>query len=199
MSSSKTGNYQLPSWEKDDFIKMDDFNELTAKLDTVLKANADAAAQSVSAEQTARQNAITAEEQARANALDALRVALSAAIGAGGHTCRITHGTYTGTGEHGAKHPVELSFGFYPLLVLVQEDEMSEPLHMLRRSDSLTRQKDFSTSASTLTIDWNALGLSWYTTTAGQDAVQAAYQGNTSGTVYYYVAFGFDNSTDETD
>ena len=40
----KTTNYQLPKWEKSDFIKMDDFNDAFGKLDAALKANADAAA-----------------------------------------------------------------------------------------------------------------------------------------------------------
>ena len=34
----KTANYGLPKWEKSDFIKMDDFNDLTAKLDAALKS-----------------------------------------------------------------------------------------------------------------------------------------------------------------
>ena len=38
----KTTNYQLPKWEKSDFIKMDDFNDAFGKLDAALKANADA-------------------------------------------------------------------------------------------------------------------------------------------------------------
>ncbi len=38
----KTTNYQLPKWEKNDFIKMDDFNEAFGKLDAALKAGADA-------------------------------------------------------------------------------------------------------------------------------------------------------------
>ena len=40
----RTANYALPDWEKSDFIKMDDFNDMTRKLDAALKANADAAA-----------------------------------------------------------------------------------------------------------------------------------------------------------
>ena len=34
----RTPNYDLPNWEKADPIKMDDFNDLTAKLDAALKA-----------------------------------------------------------------------------------------------------------------------------------------------------------------
>lgn len=60
-----TPNYQLTQWEKDDRIMMEDFNGDNAKIDAVLKANADA----VSALQTGKANAaetaaaITAVEQ----------------------------------------------------------------------------------------------------------------------------------------
>ena len=33
----KTDNYSLPQWEKQDFIKMEDFNDLTRKTDAALK------------------------------------------------------------------------------------------------------------------------------------------------------------------
>lgn len=49
----KTTNYQLPKWEKSDFIKMDDFNDAFGKLDAALKTNADAAAGAASAESMA--------------------------------------------------------------------------------------------------------------------------------------------------
>ena len=35
----KTDNYSLPQWEKQDFIKMEDFNDLTQKTDAALKAH----------------------------------------------------------------------------------------------------------------------------------------------------------------
>ena len=41
---TKTTNYQLPKWEKTDRVQMKDFNDMTATLDTALKANADTAA-----------------------------------------------------------------------------------------------------------------------------------------------------------
>ena len=37
----KTTNYQLPKWEKSDFIKMDDFNDMTQRLDAALKTQSD--------------------------------------------------------------------------------------------------------------------------------------------------------------
>lgn len=40
----KTDNYQLPQWSKNDFIKMDDFNDAFSTLDGALKAQADAVA-----------------------------------------------------------------------------------------------------------------------------------------------------------
>lgn len=56
----RTTNYDLPTWEKDDFIRMQDFNDLTGKLDATLKSGADA--------QTALQNAIKAVKATAENA-----------------------------------------------------------------------------------------------------------------------------------
>ena len=35
----KTDNYSLPQWEKQDFIKMEDFNDAFGKTDAALKAH----------------------------------------------------------------------------------------------------------------------------------------------------------------
>ena len=66
----KTDNYSLPQWEKQDFIKMEDFNDAFGKTDaalkahdTALKANADAAATGLNAEIAAVQEQIVAVEQ----------------------------------------------------------------------------------------------------------------------------------------
>ena len=56
----RTTNYDLPTWEKDDFIRIQDFNDLTGKLDAALKSGADA--------QTALQNAIKAVKATAENA-----------------------------------------------------------------------------------------------------------------------------------
>lgn len=56
----RTTNYDLPTWEKDDFIRMQDFNDLTGKLDAALKSGADA--------QTSLQNAIKAVKATAENA-----------------------------------------------------------------------------------------------------------------------------------
>ena len=61
----RTTNYALPDWEKSDFIQMSDFNDLTHKLDTALKANADAAASKASsAELNAVQQEVAAVREA---------------------------------------------------------------------------------------------------------------------------------------
>ena len=64
----RTTNYALPDWEKSDFIQMSDFNDLTHKLDTALKANADAAASKAS---SAELNAVQ-QEVAAARAANCL-------------------------------------------------------------------------------------------------------------------------------
>ena len=57
---TRTANYDLPTWEQDDAIRMKDFNDLTGKLDAALKSGADA--------QTALQNAIKAVKATAENA-----------------------------------------------------------------------------------------------------------------------------------
>ena len=46
---NKTTNYQLSQWEKTDRIQMENFNSDNAKIDTALKANADAVAAAAAA------------------------------------------------------------------------------------------------------------------------------------------------------
>lgn len=60
-----TTNYKLPQWVKADQIKMDDFNGAFGKIDTALKANADAAASKASsAELNAVQQEVAAVREA---------------------------------------------------------------------------------------------------------------------------------------
>ena len=76
----KTDNYSLPQWEKQDFIKMEDFNDAFGKTDAALKANADATATGLNAEIAARGEADAAEAENRSAALAALQASLAAAI-----------------------------------------------------------------------------------------------------------------------
>ena len=77
----KTDNYSLPQWEKQDFIKMEDFNDAFGKTDAALKANADATA-----------TGLNAEIAARGEADAALQAALTAAVGTTGYNCRMIAG-----------------------------------------------------------------------------------------------------------
>ena len=89
-----TSNYQLSQWESTDRILMSDFNSDNAKLDAVLKANADA----ISEETAAREAAV-----------------------AGKGNCQIYFDTYTGDGLSGEGHARTLTFPHRPLMVLVTE------------------------------------------------------------------------------
>ena len=98
---TKTTNYQLPKWEKTDRVQMKDFNDMTATLDTALKANADAVAAKAEAE------TVTAIAQTIASS----------------KICRAKSGTYTGTGLSGQNHPNSVECGFCPaVLVLFRAD-----------------------------------------------------------------------------
>ena len=86
----KTDNYSLPQWEKQDFIKMEDFNDAFDKTDAALKANADATA-----------------------------TGLRAAVGTTGYNCRMIAGSYTGTGRSGSGNPTVIVTGFRPLVLVL--------------------------------------------------------------------------------
>lgn len=94
----QTTNYKLPSWDSDDRILRTDFNDLTEKVDSALKSQADSISSlssqmggtassgtvnslssKLDQEIQDRKNADTAEAQARANAISAEKAAREAA------------------------------------------------------------------------------------------------------------------------
>lgn len=90
---TNTPNYQLPQWQLDDFIQMQDFNAAFSVLDTALKANAGAAA---------------------ANA---------AKLAGPGKLCRIKLGSYTGDGVDTARTRRTIACAeFIPLALLICEN-----------------------------------------------------------------------------
>ena len=93
-----TQNYQLSRWEKDDRIMMEDFNADNEAIDAAIAAKADA------------------------EDVTALAESVNAALGSGGHNCRIAYGSYTGTGKFGSGNPNILTPGFTPVLVLIHDD-----------------------------------------------------------------------------
>ena len=151
----KTANYGLPKWEKSDFIKMDDFNDLTAKLDAALKAEADARA-----------------EKADGAAI----AALQKSIGTVGETCRLVYGSYVGDGRVGENQPVSLSFDFYPAAVLVTANSGGLPavfIHGCTRAQSPNRYD--------MTVSWTDNGLNWsFNGSSGYDVLNGS-----GATYYY--------------
>lgn len=160
----RTTNYDLPTWEKDDFIRMQDFNDLTGKLDAALKAGADATAGKAEA------SAVTAIAQD---------------IGSGGKNCRIAWGTYTGDGTYGTANPTSLSFDFKPELILVgcQQENAGIQSWMLRPVT-----KALACCGANIQLTWTETGVSWVTQAS---ANPHTHQNNTEGYVYHYVALGY--------
>lgn len=89
----RTANYALPDWEKSDFIKMDDFNDMTRKLDAALKAGADA--------QTALQEVVNAVKSTAEGAYSSKNKPYTA-------------GSYTGNGS-----TQTITLGFKPSFLVI--------------------------------------------------------------------------------
>ena len=179
----KTDNYSLPQWEKQDFIKMEDFNDAFGKTDAALKAHDTALGEKAAA------TALAAEAENRSAALAALQTALSAAIGSGGKTCRIFTGSYTGTGSSS----VSISTPFYPVLAFVQSAGMATALCLFRSADTVQNNKDFGVGdGKSLTVTWGARQLSWVCSSGG--TMSSTYAGNSKNVEYHYVIVGFDNA-----
>ena len=191
----KTDNYSLPQWEKRDFIKMEDFNDLTRKTDAALKANADATATGLNAEIAARGEAVAAEAENRSAADAALQASLAAAIGSGGKTCRIFTGSYTGTGTSGSDAPVELVSGFKPMLLMLVHGDLS--FFRIRRGEGKYKEQEFTGTggSSRFYITWADTKVSWYST-ATPAAAAAEGQANTAGEVYHYLLLGFSENAE---
>ena len=175
----KTDNYSLPQWEKQDFIKMEDFNDAFGKTDAALKANADATVTGLNAEIAARGEAVAA---------------LSKNLGAAGHNCRIAWGSYTGTGTTGETSPNTLQFDFCPVLVLIGDTKATSaprnPTVFLR--DRIKVCADPVGGNGLLVVTWSDNALSWY-----YRSDNAYYQLNGSGELYRYAVIGYDKVKEE--
>ena len=179
----RTDNYSLPQWEKQDFIKMEDFNDAFGKTDAALKAHDTALGEKAAA------TALAAEAENRSAALAALQASLAAAIGSGGKTCRIFTGSYTGTGTTSVSIPTP----FYPVLAFVQSAGMATALCLFRSADTVQNNKDFGVGdGKSLTVTWGAHQLSWVCSSGG--TMSSIYAGNSKNVEYHYVIVGFDNA-----
>lgn len=161
----RTTNYDLPTWEKDDFIRMQDFNDLTGKLDAALKSGADATAEK--ADGTATQQALSS---------------LQSSIGTTGENCRIVYGSYVGDGRVGEDKPVTLSFDFYPAAVLVAGNPGGLPTVFIHGCTSAQSANRYN-----MLVSWTDNSVSWrYNASSGYDV------NNGSGETYYYIALGYE-------
>ena len=161
----KTANYGLPKWEKSDFIKMDDFNDMTGRLDAALKANADAVA----------------------SCADAETVAALAQKWERGKVCRVAWGSYTGTGTYGKDHPTTLSCDFTPVMLAVYNRDSNNitPVFAFREMTEF----GYSSSGGINAITWGERGVSWYVTSG--NTMSTNYQMNASGKAYHYLIIGY--------
>lgn len=160
-----TTNYKLPQWVKADQIKMDDFNGAFGKIDTALKANADAAAGAASAER------VTALEQKWER----------------GKVCRIAWGTYTGAGNYGVEHPNRIACDFTPALLAVYNRDTNNITPVFAFRDMT--EFGYNSSGGINAITWGERGVSWYVTSGNTMSVN--YQMNVSGKTYHYLIIGY--------
>lgn len=161
----RTPNYDLPNWEKADPIKMDDFNDLTAKLDAALKASADAN-----------------------TAADASIAAVLADVGSGGQNCRAVTGSYTGTGTYGEANKLTIQTPFKPLMLFVTNPDTSANQHMVVWLRGMAAG-DNGYNGRTVVLEWGERAVSWYSTTTGVNG-PAYLHLNGSGVTYQYTVFG---------
>jgi len=107
-----TPNFKLPTWALSDRIQMQDFNDMTAKLDAALKA-----------EETARSSAVTTLSQAMTQR----------------GNCQVYTYTYHGTGTYGADNPTVIPIPKLPYLLLIfnNVDQMHALTPQTRQMDFL--------------------------------------------------------------
>ena len=161
----RTANYDLPTWQQDDAIRMKDFNDLTGKLDAALKSGADA----------------------NASASAAL-TALLADVGSGGQNCRAVTGSYTVTGTYGEANKLTIQTPFKPLMLFVTNPDTSANQHMVVWLRGMAAG-DNGYNGRTMVLEWGERAVSWYSTTTGVNGPEYLHL-NGSGVTYQYTVFG---------
>lgn len=195
---TKTENYQLNQWEPTDKLSRADFNADNATIDAALAAKAEKSA--VTAVETALANYKTANDAAVAKkaetstvtALQQSVAAMAANLGSAGKTARIAWGSYTGDGTYGEDNPTTLTFGFYPIVVIVGSDgfaNYAENPSVLVRGRTKSHGDRSSSDNSTMNLTWTDNGVSYH-------ASKAFVQNNYVDHVYCYVAIGYDKSAE---
>ena len=157
----RTSNYQLPQWEKEDRILMEDFNGMTEKIDVNL-----AEAKSVA------DGAKTTAERAEGKA-DAAQTTADAAY-CPDNKPYVT-GTYSGTGK---KQAIEL--GFKPAAVIVGEWISGSP-YMGTYNTSIFFPSTSSSSSRHMSV--TSTGFTVHDQSSGDNTCV-----NKSGSQYSYIA-----------
>lgn len=167
-----TENYKLPTWTLTDRIQMQDFNDMTAKIDSGLTAVQSA----VKAEETARKKAVSSEQAARTQAIAAANARMDR-LG----NCQIYTYTYIGTGTYGEGNPTVIPLpNKQPYMMLLYDSRFKA--HFLTPS---TARLEFPATGGTVNVypTWTDTALSI------QSAKGAGYQFNDSRIEYRVVAF----------
>lgn len=196
-----TANHHLPTWEKSDRIRMEDFNDMTARLETSLAAGQKAVSDeqkarqtAIAAEQQARQTAIAAEQQARQSAIAAEQQARQAAITAEQQArqaadakmnqlgnCTIYTYTYAGTGVGETLTSVTHTFPGKPLVLVISSINNTFsvflPYGMTMADAGLTNGV-----RSIVNVTWNGNTVTWIGST------RSGNQLNSKGTNYQVIA-----------
>ena len=180
----QTENYGLNQWELADRIQMEDFNGDNAKIEAALAGLAGQVAakadNSTVSNLTTKVNAKA--EQSALNATNTNLNTLTAQVAKCGN-CRITYGTYTGTGTYGSGNPNTLTFDADPLMVFIKGSVGSAPtlgIQAMRGWSIAYSGSDSPTSRCELT--WGDHSLSWYNSESMYN------QFNEQGVVYPYIA-----------
>ena len=139
-----TQNYQLPQWVESDRVLMDDFNDMTGKLETALSGLDTAlAAKADSADLTSLAGAVD-------DHTDALEEK---------GNCRVYCVYYIGTGTSGQDHKHFFNFPpDRPVMVLIINDSNNSFLRMVRASTHARASNNYDS----VTVTWEDSSISWY-------------------------------------
>lgn len=160
MANQQTGNYQLSQWAGADRILLADFNSDNAKIDTAMKALADA----VEAETTARR----AADEAMGN-------------------CSITVSSYTGTGTSGSSNPTIINFTRKPIAFIIRGEETLIVATTLDTTTTFAISESSGyISFPTVYLSWDGTQAKLYCNSGN---FPSRFQANMENKTYHVIAF----------
>ncbi len=105
-------------------------------------------------------------------------------------------GSYVGTGEYGAEHPVKLTFDFAPQFVVVLSQSAglgTNRIFLIRGCAKTSTMSIYTQNAvdyTTINVLWEDNSVSWYLKSYGDDQSSAKAMANSNGSTYSYFALG---------